>query len=70
MSSLMKSNAATQENPIFDVPIPVPPSLALSSRLEELEPPEEAAEVAEVTEVAEVAEGVEGTFNLFKLNSF
>lgn len=70
MSSLMKSNAATQENPIFDVPIPVPPSLALSSGLEELEPPEEAAEVAEVTEVAEVAEGVEGTFNLFKLNSF
>ena len=67
MSSLMKSNAATQENPIFDVPIPVPPSLALSSGLEELEPPEEAAEVAEL---AEVAEGVEGTFNLFKLNSF
>lgn len=70
MSSLMKSNAATQENPIFDVPIPVPPSLALSSGLEELEPPEEAAEVTEVTEVTEVAEGVEGTFNVFKLNSF
>ena len=66
MSSLMKSNVATQENPIFDVPIPAPASFAFPSGLEERPIPEAGHQVP--AEAAQLPQIIRGTSNLINFN--